>query len=210
MLNRRMCFLPVVVLIVPACGRSDAAAPEMDRYEEVPVRLEITVKGDVDIRFRGTVQSQYVARRVKDESGKFVSEVVGVQPVEPVRYGNAAFLVGAAILPFSGNGNYVIPVGSMSETVGKAQKAGLQPEPTSNIQIDWWLSGNIETDPERYEHRSKPCQVVIEKLGARGTVTCPDVTDAARQKHVSVTLRWVAPTHAATTPTSIVPSTDTP
>jgi hypothetical protein len=212
MLKRSTSLLLLSLLIVPACGRSDASAPEMDRNETVPVRLEITMKGDVNLAFRKTVKSYFVARRIKNkETGEMASAIVGTQPVEPVKDGGSAFLAGVAIIPFAGNGKYTIPVGSPLETMEKAKAAGIQPESTSSIQIDWWPTGAIETAaPETYNRRAKPCSVVIEKLGARGIVECPDVTDESRQKHFSFSFRWLAPIRAAPTTTSTAPSVSAP
>jgi hypothetical protein len=191
-----------LLLLAPACGGSSAAFSEINRTETVPVELTVTMKGAFDVTFHETVMSHFIARRTKaKDEGARNSQVVGTEPAEPIKYGNAAFLAGVGVFPYQGDGTYTIPVGSPLDAVKEAQRTGQQPKVASSIKVSWWPTGDVQTNPEDFLRRAKPCTVIVKEQATRGTVTCPDVTNEVQDKHFSLTLSWVAPT--APTPSSL-------
>jgi hypothetical protein len=195
MLSSSMWPVVIVFLVAAAaCGSDGETAVEIDRNETVPVHLAITMKGDINVSFAETVSSYFIVRRTKGKSdAERQTQVIGVEPTSPIKYGAAAFLAGVGVTPYVGDGTYTIPTGSPIEELQKSQKTGTQPNVTSSIKVDWWPSGQVETDPEGFMRRAKPCRVVIKNNGSRGTLTCPDVTNEAQDKHFSLTLDWTAP-----------------
>lgn len=194
-------------LLVPAagCGVGGTEAEEINRIEEVPVELSMKFRGDLDLTLTERITSRFIVRRTNDkERQKF--QVLGVEPAEPVRAGNARFLAGVAVVPYQGDGEYTIPVGSPFDAA--AAQEGQSSSVQSSIKVEWWPTGDLESEPERYMRRAKPCTVEVRENGTEGVLRCPDVTNEARDKHFSFELRWKAPrTPAPTTTITVVEST---
>lgn len=202
MLRRHIGAAVVTLLVLPACGDSKKSV-EITRSEEVPVELSVSMVGDVTMDFKETVKSRFILRRTASKApGAHESQVVGTEPVDPVKYGKGLFIAGAAVIPFTGDGKYTIPAGSIFDAAYNPQQAV-----GSTIKVEWWPDGDLKKESEVYMRRARPCDVVVAGDGTRGTVTCPDVTNEKRDKHFRMVLRWVAPkapapttTTAATTP----------
>jgi hypothetical protein len=197
-LRRRLLLVMPAMLLAASCGGDEA---EINRVEKVPVELTVTMKGDINVTFSETVSSNFIVRRLKTKEKEAGSDVLGTEPAEPVKYGEAAFLAGVAVVPFEGDGTYTIPVGSTVDMISSAS-GGAAPELGSSIKVDWWPTGDATGDPETFMRRDKPCEVVVKGKGTRGTLTCPDVTNEARSKRFSLVLSWVAPSTPTTTSTS--------
>lgn len=199
MLRGGRAVLAVLVLGAAACGSSDDVV-EVNRNEAVPVQLAVILKGDVSVSFAETVTSRFIVRRTKDKNEDLrKAQIVGVEPIDPIKFGNGAFLAGVGVVHFDGDGTYTIPEGSPMDAVTASKETGLQPEVTSSVKVDWWPTGQIEDAPETFLRRAKPCRVVVKNQGTQGTVTCPDVTNEKRDKHFAMTLSWTAPTTPAVT-----------
>lgn len=191
-------FLAAVVA-ASGCSRGGEKVVTINRVEQVPVELSVTVKGDVNVAYRDKVNSQFIVRRFDAKSAdERNSQVVGTEPVEPIKLGTTAFLAGVSIVPYEGDGEYTIPVGSPLDAI-HLSSAGGRPEVGSSVKVDWWPGGDVDADPETFMRRVKPCKVVVKDHGTRGTVECPDVTNDMQDKHVSLSLTWVAPARAAAT-----------
>ena len=199
MLIRSMAFGGAVVtltLALQGCGgpEKEAAVEEINRVEVVPVQLSITMKGGLDVVFADTVSSHFVVQRTTSKSADEQNgQVVGTEPVNPIRYGRSAFVAGVSILPYTGDGEYTISIGSPHDLVKQAQAGGSGVTAQSSIKVDWWGTGDVTIDPETFMRRAQPCTAVVTDKGTRGMLRCPDVTNEAQDKHFSLELSWIAP-----------------
>jgi hypothetical protein len=202
--------LVVVPLVAGGCGViGGSGAVEIERMEQVPVELSVKLRGDVNLTFDRKVLSSFAVRRTNERDVRRF-QVVGVGPVEPVRVGTAAVLPGVAVVPYQGDGEYTIEPGSLLDQA-KAQQDGAQrPTVQSSIKIDYWPTGDVQSEPESYMRRVKACTVKVKKQGTEGVATCPDVTTEARDKHFSFEFRWRAPKTPAPATTTTVPDLSVP
>lgn len=202
---RLVALFVALTVMMGACG-SDKEITVLDRNDELPVALDISLTGDLDVSFRDTVQSRFIVRRfkVKTEDERN-SQVMGTEPIEPIKHGSGALVAGFALTPYEGDGTYTIPIGSPFDIVKQAQtgsRSGVRV--TSSIKVEWWPNGNFDTDPEVYMRRAKPCRVVVKDHGTRGTLNCPDVTNEQQDKHFTLALTWEAPDTSPSTSTTAV------
>lgn len=194
-----------LALMTQGCGNRGASITEINRNETVPVDLSVVIKGDINIMYKQTVSSHFIVRRTKSKnSDAQAAQVVGTEPVAPVNADKAAFLAGVAVIPYFGDRTYTIPPGSPYDLVNQ-QSGAKRVEAGSSVKVEWWPTGDLQGASETFLRRAKPCTVVIAGHGTRGTATCPDVTNEARNKHFSLTLQWVAPVASAPTTTTNQP-----
>ncbi len=187
--------LAACTLAASASGCGDKAdAAEIDRNETVPVELTVELKGDLNLSFKGKVESKFIVRRTKnkDENAQR-SQVAGTESVNPIRHNGMAFIAGVAILPYTGDRTYAIPVGSPMDALKQAQQSPEAVQVSSSIKVEWFPTGDPAGDGEMFMRRAQPCEAVVKAEGTRGTVTCPDVTNEEQSKHFSLSLSWVAP-----------------
>lgn len=193
MLKRVAVAWAVGCLALAGC-RDDEKAVDVNRNDTVPVRFDVSLRGGVTATVNQTVEARFILRRTTSrDADQRRAQVLGVEPTEPIRLGDAALLAGFAVLSFEGDGTYTIPVGSPYDVVNGSQNPNRQPEVTSSIKVEWWPTGSVDAPRDLFMRRAKPCKAEVQGDGLKGTVTCPDVTNEAQDKHFSLSLSWTAP-----------------
>lgn len=212
MLRRLAILALATALLAASCGgEGEAAIEPINRSEEVPVEIAVEITGDLSITLRETIPSNFIVHRTANTSeDSRNTQIVGTEPLEPIKYGSAAILPGIGLIPYDGDGTYTITEGSPFDAIKEVEATQKGPLEKSSIKIDWWPNGDITTEPETFMRRAKPCKVVVDNKGTRGTVTCPDVTNEARTKHFSFKMSWVAPTTPAPTTSTAPMPTEAP
>lgn len=174
MLRRRAVLAAAAVPIaLLGCGRSQVDAGET-RTDEIPVKLTIKLRGDRDVTVENHVaKSRFILiRRTKAEEKEL--NIMGVEPVEPIKVGGIALVAGVAVHPFLGDGTYTIPPGSPHDPPPQGDAALRASK--SSVRVEWWPDGDTTgQNTEEFLRREKECKVKVEDDGTKGRVSCPSI-----------------------------------
>lgn len=177
--------LLAVVLLAGACGGGDSADGDSGIQESVPLKVWVTMKGDLQVDIDGRVVP---SRLVKlDGAGGVVPPTFGVQPADMIQEGSVRVLPGFSLIPFRGNGLYTIDPGVPRDALENAGDSG-SATPGSSVRVEWWAEGG---EPNEYVRRAEPCTVEVRDGGGKGRLQCPDLThEASGGPHFSLDFRW--------------------
>lgn len=192
MRNRRWALALVVLAATSSCRRGGGEEPTSSQIvnEEAELTMTIKVRGDVTLDFDGKTTAKYTAIRSTDSANSV--EVLGVRPSDALKYRDALFVPGMTVLPFRGDGTYVVPKvveGSQTPPPG----AGSATDARSTVSLYWYADGVLEHDPIEFNRHLQDCIIRIEKHGTRGQAKCPKVANAKGDKAVSIEYKWTAP-----------------
>lgn len=184
-MRRWAALVGVLLLAGSACtDGSDADDTRRRNEEELPIELTVKLRGDLRVTLeRQTVTSRLILVESSDPE-LASSRVFGIETAEPVKVGDNALIVGFALLPYEGEGEYRIKPGPDPDD----QKKDEPPKPESGIRVVWWKDVNGE--PEQFLRRGKECKVEVEDGGDSGKLSCPDITDDTATRHFSLDVTW--------------------